>query len=119
MKYEIVIYGPDDRIALGKHIGTAYERKYDFESKSSRVKLHNFGMLVGSKETYFNGNIHLQKKLVNYFESQNYTIKLEEEMESIGIYPFEKVNELITLYNQKDGEKELIKKRIENLTKKN
>ena len=40
-------------------------------------------------------------------------------MLSIGIYPFEEVDKLISEYNQKDIEKRLIKKRIENLTKKN
>ena len=40
-------------------------------------------------------------------------------MLSIGIYPFEEVDKLVFEYNQKDIQKRLIKKRIENLTKKN
>ena len=112
MKYEIVVM-EDNSIRLGKHIGTVFERK-DYG-----VELKNFGLMVGTGETYYNSNIHLPKKLVNYFENNIINDKLIEEMLSIGIYPFEEVDKLIFEYNQKDIQKRLIKKRIENLTKKN
>ncbi len=112
MKYEIVVM-EDDSIRLGKHIGTVYVKD------DNSVKLKNFGLMVGSGEPYYNGNIHLPKKLVNYFQGNVISEKLIEEMLSIGIYPFEEVNELIDEYNQKDIQKKLIKKKIENLSKKN
>ena len=112
MKYEIVVM-EDNSIRFGKHIGTVYRRK-DYG-----VELKNFGLIVGTGETYYNRNIHLPKKLVNYFQNNFINDKLIEEMLSIGIYPFEEVDKLIFEYNQKDIQKRLIKKRIENLTKKN
>ena len=112
MKYEIVVM-EDNSIRLGKHIGTVFERE------NFGVRLKNFGLMVGTGETYYNRNIHLPKKLVNHFENTVINDKLIEEMLSIGIYPFEEVDKLISEYNQKDIEKRLIKKRIENLNKKN
>lgn len=112
MKYEIVVM-EDNSIRLGKHIGTVY-RKKDYG-----IELKNFGLIVGTGEAYYNGNIHFPKKLVNYFQNTFISDKLIDEMVSVGIYPFEEVNKLIDEYNQKDIEKRLIKKRIENITKKN
>lgn len=118
-KYEIVATerGP----CLGISIGTAYSlesRENDFD----HIRFYNVLYLPRKEEFTYNFDVHLSKKLVNYYESldlwhldsSRYASRqdLFSELESLGLRPWEEYFSMINDYSDKKAQSEIAKQRI-------
>ena len=94
----------------GYSLGTVYDIDTD---SFHRFKLHNFGYCPSLDTFYFNRNIHLPKKLIEYFESYCDSMEeLEKKMHELGIYKLSYIYNLVLEYNKAQVNKEFCLERI-------
>lgn len=117
MKYEgkgeILFCNEGLPIKIGYSLGTVYEVGWDYPG----YKLYNFGYCPADKDFYYNGNIHLPKILIEYFENSSRSKQLTEELHELGIYHVSYSEYLSDKYNEEKAQNEIAKQKILNLSK--
>lgn len=116
-KREILFCNEGLPIKIGYSLGTVYEAKWDSDYRHISYKLYNFGYCPADKDFYYNGNIHLPKNLIEYFENGIMSAKKEEELHELGIYHVSYSEYLSDKYNEEKAQNEIAKQKILNLSK--
>ena len=121
MKYEgkgeILFCNEGLPIKIGYSLGTVYVAKWDSDYRHVSYKLYNFGYCPADKDFYYNGNIHLPKILIEYFENSSRSKQLTEELHELGIYHVSYSEYLSDKYNEEKAQNEIAKQKILNLSK--
>ena len=116
-KREILFCNEGLPIKIGYSLGTVYVAKWDSDYRHISYKLYNFGYCPADKDFYYNGNIHLPKNLIEYFENGIMSAKKEEELHELDIYHVSYIENLIDKYNEEKAQNEITKQKILNLSK--
>jgi len=108
-KIEFVYYGDKFlSIKIGYSLGTVYTID---PTDYHKFKLYNVGYCKATKDFYYNRNIHLPKRLIEYFESRFHSENIEKEMEELGIYKKCDVDRLLDDYNNSMVQSEITKEK--------
>lgn len=116
-KREILFCNEGLPIKIGYSLGTVYVAKWDSDYRHVSYKLYNFGYCPADKDFYYNGNIHLPKNLIKYFENGIMSAKKEEEMREIGIHHAGDIEALLCEFEEAKAQNEIAKQKILNLSK--
>lgn len=117
MKFEgkkEIVYCEDKLLPLkiGYSLATIYMTD---PNKFNRYRLLNFGYCPSDNSFYYNRNIHLPKKLIEYFEKSGKSEKILQEMQEIGICDGSDVDAILKQYNDTKIQNEIAKEKTLNL----
>lgn len=99
-------------IRIGYSLATVYITSPD---NFYNYKLLNFGYCPSDNSFYYNRNIHLPKKLINYFEHSRKSEEIKKEMEELGILDQYDVESILNQFNKTKKENEIAKLKTLNL----
>ncbi len=105
----------EDKSIVSVKIGYSLGTVYISNLKSDKgYELFNFGYCPSIKDFYYNKNVHLPKKVVEYFESVGKSKIVDGQMRELGIYNKEDISSLLQEYNELQTKTEIQREKILN-----
>ena len=92
----------DNKLRLCNVLGVFYTIKYDDVeySLTERINLFTLCFCRKTKEIYTIDYVDLPKRIYNRYQNEVLTDRKRQELEQIGIYPYQDIRELINQYNE-------------------
>lgn len=99
-KYTIVF--DDNKNRICKILGVYYtiNHNYDYYNIEEKINIFTLCFCKKTKEFFTIAKVDLPKRLYNRYQDAILTDSLKNELEQIGIYPYQSIKNLIDNYNE-------------------